>query len=146
MASYLMSHHWYINLPDGLLSSYSYVVTGDFDQAASYTLENLKNPDMKLKPEQVKATKHVYEWKDIVWFSTQFGKSICYLWCSAITKAESWRRLTYQSSHYETTVNSYWYCSKQMTLYMSPALCLFHLYYIFMRYSSTNCTHAHKWN
>ncbi len=41
------------------------MVTVDFDQAASYTLERLKTPEIKLKPEKVKATRHVYGGKDI---------------------------------------------------------------------------------
>ncbi len=52
----------------------------DFDQAASYTLESLKTLEIKLKPEKVKATRHVYGGKDVfVTLPTGFGKSICYL-------------------------------------------------------------------
>ncbi len=70
------------------------MVTVDFDQAASYTLERLKTkrlktPEIKLKPEKVKATRHVYGGKDVfVSFPTGFGKSICYLLCSTIVKQE----------------------------------------------------------
>ncbi len=57
------------------------VVSVDFDQADSYTLERLKTPEIKLKPEQVKAIRHIYRGKTpvFVWFSNGFGKSICYL-------------------------------------------------------------------
>ncbi len=56
------------------------MVTVDFDQAISYALERLKSPEMKLKPEEVKAIRHVYRGKDVfVWLPTGFGKNICYL-------------------------------------------------------------------
>ncbi len=41
------------------------MVSVDFDQAASNALERLKTPEIKLKPEKVMATKHVYGGKDI---------------------------------------------------------------------------------
>ncbi len=59
----------------------------DFDQAASYALERLKTLEIKLKPEKVKATRHVYGGKDtFVSFPTGFGKSICYFLCSTIVE------------------------------------------------------------
>ncbi len=63
------------------------MVSVDFDQAASYALERLKTLEIMLKPEKVKATRHVYGGKDVlVSFSTGFGKSICFLLCSTIAK------------------------------------------------------------
>ncbi len=50
------------------------MVSLDFDQAASYALERLKTPEIKLKSEKVKATRHVYGGKDVfVAFPTGFG-------------------------------------------------------------------------
>ncbi len=68
------------------MSSLASVV--DFDQTASYILERLKTPEIKLKPEKVKAIKHIYRGKDVfASFPTELGKSICYLLCSTIVKA-----------------------------------------------------------
>ncbi len=65
------------------------MVSVDFDQAASYALERLKSPEIKLKPEKVKATRHVYRGKNVfVSFPTGFGKSICYLLCLTIVRKE----------------------------------------------------------
>ncbi len=41
-------------------------VSVDFDQAAFYGLERLKTSEIKLKPEKVKAIRHIYGGKDIV--------------------------------------------------------------------------------
>ncbi len=64
------------------------MVSVDLDQAASYTLERLKTPEIKLKPEKVMATRHVYGGKDVFvsFGTTGFGKRICYLLCSTIVK------------------------------------------------------------
>ncbi len=42
------------------IESHASVVSMDFDQAASYALERLIKTELKLKPEQVKAIRHVY--------------------------------------------------------------------------------------
>ncbi len=43
----------------------AYVVSVEFDQATSYALERLKNPEINLKLDQVKAIRHVYGGKDV---------------------------------------------------------------------------------
>ncbi len=65
------------------------MVSVNLDQAASYALERLKTLEIKLKPEKVKATRHVYGGKDVfVSVTTGFDKSICYLLCSTIASRE----------------------------------------------------------
>ena len=51
----------------------------DFDRALAYALSCVKQEGLCLKDQQVEAVKRLSEGKDVfVWFSTGYGKSICY--------------------------------------------------------------------
>ena len=50
-----------------------------FECALSYTLQRVRTPGMKPKPDQVLVIQSVYNGKDVfVWLPTEFGKSSCY--------------------------------------------------------------------
>ena len=50
-----------------------------FTKAVSHAVSKVGRTGIDLKPEQVKAIRHLYEGRDVfLWLPTGFGKSICY--------------------------------------------------------------------